>query len=286
MTSQRAVCSRSLGTSVILRCHRWTPKTREERSRKSRAGSTKISGSWGRSGWPVKTLIVLIVVGIVVSTLAVGVAQIVKAFRNERPNRAITIASNALLQNSPMQVGDHNAQIFILGSDSKIHTLSILIEIEFSTIWKDGRRPDPSRWFRSAGSNPEGNITFVFKDGRRIPANLGNSNNLAIALLGSGYVRLTYQMDILPGSAIFDELAGNVVAIEQFRFPIFGTQSTYSNSDRALVRSIGMRFFVNGTENFWAKVQGLSEEVAIPASGSAVVLTKISIPVYSTHSSN
>jgi hypothetical protein len=161
--------------------------------------------------------------------------------------------------------------------ENKIRSLSVVVEAEFTTEWKDGKIPDPSHWIRTAGGEKEVEATFVSDDERKTTVYFGNPGDLKILPLSEGYVRMSYRTDAAPGSEIFGTLPENIRELKQFVFRAYGLQKENSNAERARFRTIRIRFFVNGIARFSAHID-LNDELVLETTPLSVVVNK-SLPI-------
>ena len=131
--------------------------------------------------------------------------------------------------------------------ENKIRALSVSIEVEFATKWKSGKPPDPSHWLKTGGGGAgEVEVVFTLDDKRQIRVPFGSADNIAIAPLSGQYVNLSYRADATPGSEIFGQLPEHIRELKTLSFQGYGFRKDFSESGRATIRKINVRFYVNG----------------------------------------
>lgn len=158
--------------------------------------------------------------------------------------------------------------------ENKIRVLAAEIEVEFSSKWKNGLPPDPTQWFRVAGNGrPEVTATFITKDGRHLRISCGHSDGIKIVPLTNGFVRLSYRIDALPGSEVFGEQPDDIKEISEFQFACYGLGKSFSEGDRADVRSVKIRFYINGAPRLFAEAI-FSEQVILDEQNQSLIFQK------------
>jgi hypothetical protein len=162
---------------------------------------------------------------------------------------------------------------------NKIRTFSVLIEAEFATGWTGGTPPDLHKWLRVAGAADEAEITFALDDNRTITIPFGSSDSCDLVPLSEGYVRMSYHANAKPGSQIFSESPEHIRELSRFWILAYGLQSEYSNSRRAHVRSIKLRFFANGVERFLAHLDPNMRFSLQGDTPNATTVLRINMPV-------
>ena len=167
--------------------------------------------------------------------------------------------------------------------ENKIRTFSTEITIEFSSKWKDGKPPDPTRWFRTSGNRAghEGEVTFELRDNRKVTATLGRSEGLSIIPLTEGFVRLNYRLEALPGCEIFGELPEDFLRLAGANITAVGASRQYSDGNDIRVRKLELRFYANGKPMCRATIE-TNDVLELPTGGHLMFQLEVALPLLKT----
>lgn len=146
--------------------------------------------------------------------------------------------------------------------ENKTRTLVATFDVEFSAKWKGSKPPDPKTWFRIAGGGKQAGVTFVMDDGRELVTVFKNTDALDIVPLTEGFIRLEYEATAAEGSSIFGELPEHIKTMNRLEFMAYGLKKEFADGDAALIRSVQVRFFVNGKARLSARL-GMNDTLAI-----------------------